>query len=125
MKSYQRDFIDFAMDSQVLRFGSFTLKSGRQSPFFFNAGLFNDGRALAKLGAFYAQALVERGLLELNVTDANGDASNGGAVDATAINDQPLPLLFGPAYKGIPLVASTAVALYTRHDVDLAYAFNR
>ncbi len=99
MKDYQRDFIEFALQRGVLRFGRFTLKSGRQSPYFFNAGLFNDGQALAQLGRFYAEALVDSGLSP--------------------------DLLFGPAYKGIPLVAATAVQLYLRHGRDLPWCFNR
>ena len=99
MKNYQRDFIEFAIDYDVLRFGEFTLKSGRKSPFFFNAGLFNDGRALAQLGHFYAAALHDHG--------------------------HSFDLLFGPAYKGIPLVSTTAVALYQDHQWNTPYAFNR
>ena len=87
MQAYQRDFIRFAIDRGVLRFGEFTLKSGRTSPYFFNAGLFNTGSALAQLGRFYAAAIVESGI--------------------------PFDVLFGPAYKGIPLAATTAVALGT------------
>lgn len=99
MKAYQKAFIEFAIERQVLRFGSFTLKSGRQSPYFFNAGLFNTGRDLAKLGRFYADALVDSGI----------------AFD----------LLFGPAYKGIPIATTTAVALNDHHDRDYPYCFNR
>lgn len=99
MQDYQRDFIEFALRVGVLRFGEFTLKSGRQSPYFFNAGLFNSGGALARLGRFYAQAIVDSGI----------------AFD----------VLFGPAYKGIPLAAVTAAALYDGHGRDVAYAFNR
>ena len=99
MQDYQRDFIDFALQVGVLRFGEFTLKSGRQSPYFFNAGLFNSGGALARLGRYYARAIVESGI----------------AFD----------VLFGPAYKGIPLAAVTAAALYDTHGTDVAYAFNR
>lgn len=99
MKDYQREFIEFALEKQVLRFGEFTLKSGRTSPYFFNAGLFNTGRDLARLGRFYASALV----------DAN-------------IN---YDLLFGPAYKGIPIATTTAVALADHHDKDVPYCFNR
>ncbi|WP_328988013.1 orotate phosphoribosyltransferase [Thiorhodovibrio winogradskyi] len=94
-----QDFVRFAIEAGVLRFGDFALKSGRRSPYFFNAGLFNSGAALARLGQFYARALVESGL----------------GVD----------MLFGPAYKGIPLAAATAIALADRHDRDLPYAFNR
>ena len=99
MKDYQRDFLQFAIDLGVLRFGEFTLKSGRISPYFFNAGLFNTGQALARLGRFYAQAIVTAGL-EFDV-------------------------LYGPAYKGIPLAAATAVALADHHGRDVPYAFNR
>jgi len=99
MQAYQRDFIRFAIDRGVLRFGEFTLKSGRTSPYFFNAGLFNSGSALAQLGRFYAAAVVESGI----------------AFD----------VLFGPAYKGIPLAAATAVALAEHHGMDLPWCFNR
>ncbi len=99
MQDYQRDFLDFALELGVLRFGEFTLKSGRISPYFFNAGLFNTGAALARLGGFYAQAIVDAGLR--------------------------FDVLYGPAYKGIPLAAVTAAALYTEHGIDVPYAFNR
>ncbi|MCU1740443.1 MULTISPECIES: orotate phosphoribosyltransferase [Pseudomonas] len=99
MQAYQRDFIRFAIDRGVLRFGEFTLKSGRTSPYFFNAGLFNSGSALAQLGRFYASAIVESGI--------------------------PFDVLFGPAYKGIPLAAATAVALAEHHGRDLPWCFNR
>ncbi len=99
MKAYQREFIEFALEKQVLKFGEFTLKSGRKSPYFFNAGLFNTGRDLARLGRFYAAALVDSGI-EFDV-------------------------LFGPAYKGIPIATTTAVALADHHDVDMPYCFNR
>ena len=99
MQAYQRDFIRFAIDRGVLRFGEFTLKSGRTSPYFFNAGLFNSGSALAQLGRFYAQAVVESGIS--------------------------FDVLFGPAYKGIPLAATTAVALAEHHQRDLPWCFNR
>ncbi|MGV8864608.1 MAG: orotate phosphoribosyltransferase [Pseudomonas sp.] len=99
MQAYQRDFIRFAIDRGVLRFGEFTLKSGRTSPYFFNAGLFNSGSALAQLGRFYAQAVVESGIS--------------------------FDVLFGPAYKGIPLAATTAVALAEHHQLDLPWCFNR
>ena len=99
MKPYQREFIEFAIEQKVLRFGEFTLKSGRVSPYFFNAGLFSSGQALAKLGRFYAAALVEAGVS--------------------------FDVLFGPAYKGIPLATTTAVALYDHHDIDTPYVFNR
>jgi orotate phosphoribosyltransferase len=99
MQAYQRDFIRFAIDRGVLRFGEFTLKSGRTSPYFFNAGLFNSGSALAQLGRFYAAAVVESGIS--------------------------FDVLFGPAYKGIPLAAATAVALAEQHQVDTPWCFNR
>ncbi|WP_223569302.1 orotate phosphoribosyltransferase [Pseudomonas sp. BF-R-26] len=99
MQAYQRDFIRFAIDRGVLRFGEFTLKSGRTSPYFFNAGLFNSGSALAQLGRFYAAAIVESGIS--------------------------FDVLFGPAYKGIPLAATTAVALAEHHGRDLPWCFNR
>lgn len=99
MQNYQKDFLDFALDVGVLRFGQFTLKSGRISPYFFNAGLFNSGSSLALLGKFYAQAIVNSGI----------------AFD----------VLYGPAYKGIPLAAVTAAALYDQHGIDIPYAFNR
>ena len=99
MKDYQRQFLDFALERQVLRFGEFTLKSGRKSPYFFNAGLFNTGKALSKLGGFYAQAVVDSGIR--------------------------FDMLFGPAYKGIPLATVTAAGLAEQHDLDLPYCFNR
>ncbi|WP_404400693.1 orotate phosphoribosyltransferase [Idiomarina seosinensis] len=99
MKDYQKQFIQFAIARGVLKFGEFTLKSGRISPYFFNAGLFNQGSDLAKLGRFYASALVDSG--------AHFD------------------VLFGPAYKGIPIAAATAIALYDNHQKDTPYCFNR
>lgn len=99
MKAYQREFIEFALERNVLRFGEFTLKSGRKSPYFFNAGLFNTGRDLARLGRFYAAALVDAGIQ--------------------------YDVLFGPAYKGIPIATTTAVALADHHEVDTPYCFNR
>ena len=99
MKSYQQDFLDFAIGQGVLRFGEFTLKSGRLSPYFFNAGLFQTGSAISLLGKFYAQAIVD--------------------------SDVAFDMLFGPAYKGIPLAAATAIALYEYHGKDYPYAFNR
>ena len=92
-------FIRFSLESGVLRFGEFKTKAGRLSPYFFNAGLFNSGLALAQLGRFYAAAVVESGI----------------AFD----------VLFGPAYKGIPLAAATAVALAEQHELDLPWCFNR
>ena len=99
MKAYQREFIEFALSKQVLKFGEFTLKSGRKSPYFFNAGLFNSGRDLAKLGRFYAAALVDAGIS--------------------------YDVLFGPAYKGIPIASATAVQLAEVHDQDVPWCFNR
>ncbi len=99
MQDYQKEFLEFALDQGVLRFGEFTLKSGRVSPYFFNAGLFNTGVSLARLGRYYAQSIVDSGI-EFDV-------------------------LFGPAYKGIPLAAATAVALADLHDRDVPYCFNR
>ncbi|MCO6549663.1 orotate phosphoribosyltransferase [Gilliamella sp. BG2] len=99
MKSYKSEFIEFALNRQALKFGEFTLKSGRKSPYFFNAGLFNTGKDLALLGRFYAAALMDTNL-EYDV-------------------------IFGPAYKGIPIVSSTVVALSEHHNVDIPYCFNR
>jgi len=99
MHDYQHDFLRFAIDNQVLRFGEFTLKSGRKSPYFFNAGLFNTGGLLARLGRFYAEAIVAAGV--------------------------GFDVLFGPAYKGIPLAAATAIALADQHGQDLPWCFNR
>ncbi|HGW5159176.1 orotate phosphoribosyltransferase [Proteus mirabilis] len=99
MKAYQRHFIELALAKNVLKFGEFTLKSGRVSPYFFNAGLFNTGRDLALLGQFYAQTLID--------------------------NHVPCDVLFGPAYKGIPIATTTAVALVEHHNMDVPYCFNR
>lgn len=99
MQSYQREFIEFAIAREVLRFGEFTLKSGRVSPYFFNAGLFHSGLALSRLGQFYAAAIQAAGA-EFDV-------------------------LFGPAYKGIPLVSATAIALAEQQGRDLPWCFNR
>ena len=99
MEGYQRAFFEFAIECGVLKFGQFTLKSGRNSPYFFNAGLFNSGEQLRRLGGFYAAALVRAGV--------------------------PFDMLFGPAYKGIPLVAATAIALAGEHGRDLPFAFDR
>ena len=99
MQNYQEAFIEFAIARNVLRFGDFTLKSGRQSPYFFNAGLFQTGSDLSRLGRFYARTLVE--------------------------NQVDFDILFGPAYKGIPLAAATAIALSDDHGRDLPWAFNR
>jgi orotate phosphoribosyltransferase len=97
--AYQSEFIELCMQLGVLRFGSFTLKSGRESPYFFNAGLFNTGAAIAAVGRAYAAAL--------------------------AASDLKFDMLFGPAYKGIPLVTITAAALAERHQRSVPFAFNR
>jgi orotate phosphoribosyltransferase len=97
--AYQSEFIDLCVQLGVLRFGSFTLKSGRESPYFFNAGLFNTGAAISAVGRAYAAAL--------------------------AASDLEFDMLFGPAYKGIPLVTITAAAMAERHDRSLPFAFNR
>lgn len=99
MRPYQNEFIELALEIDVLRFGEFTLKSGRKSPYFFNSGLFNTGYAAAKLGRSYAAA----------VAAAEIDCD----------------MLFGPAYKGIPLVALTAAALAEHYGDDLPFSFNR
>lgn len=99
MQEYQREFIQFAIERGVLRFGEFTLKSGRVSPYFFNAGLFNAGLAISRLGQFYATAIIESGL-EFDV-------------------------LFGPAYKGIPLAVTTAISLAEDYERDYPWCFNR
>ena len=99
MLAYQSEFIDLCVQLGVLRFGTFTLKSGRESPYFFNAGLFNTGRAVSAVGRAYAAAL---------------NAS-----------ELPFDMLFGPAYKGIPLVTVTAATLAERHGRDLPFAYNR
>ncbi len=99
MHDYQREFIDFSLSCGALKFGGFLLKSGRMSPYFFNSGLFNTGARLGKLGEFYAQALLQ---------------------SAVAID-----VLYGPAYKGIPLVAATAIAYAKLTNSDMPYVFNR
>lgn len=99
MEQYQKDFVDFTLETGVLKFGEFTLKSGRISPYFFNAGLFNTGSHLSQLGNFYAQA-IEASNLQFDV-------------------------LFGPAYKGIPLAAATAIALNDNFNRNVPYSFNR
>ncbi len=99
MQDYQQEFLDFALKAGVLRFGEFTLKSGRKSPYFFNAGLFNTGACLAHLGRYYAKA-IHTSRIEFD-------------------------LIFGPAYKGIPLAAVTAAALFDQYNLDIPYAFNR
>ncbi|MBE9526842.1 MAG: orotate phosphoribosyltransferase [Proteobacteria bacterium] len=99
MQDYQYNFIKFALDKGVLRFGEFTLKSGRISPYFFNSGLFDTGGSLAQLGRFYASALVD--------------------------SQVEFDMLFGPAYKGIPLASTCSIALADEHQKDLPYSFNR
>lgn len=99
MHDYQREFIEFSLEHEVLRFGDFTLKSGRQSPYFFNAGLFNTGERLAGLGRFYASAIVDSGL--------------------------DFDVMLGPAYKGIPIAAAAAVQLSEHFDRDVPWCFNR
>jgi len=108
-QSYQQEFIELALACEVLQFGEFELKSGRVSPYFFNAGKISSGAALARLGRCYAAALF------------NAKLSNAKVSNAKLSPD----MLFGPAYKGIPLVASTAMALSSDHDIDLPFAFNR
>ena len=99
MHDYQREFIEFAIRNEVLRFGEYTLKSGRISPYFFNSGLFNSGASIARLGRYYAETIMRSEL----------------AFD----------ILFGPAYKGIPLAVATTVAIAEHHGRDVPYAFNR
>ena len=98
-ENYKNEFLQLAIENEVLRFGEFTLKSGRVSPYFFNAGLFATGKAMALLGQYYAQAIIDSGIR--------------------------FDLLFGPAYKGIPLAAVTAAALYEKHGLDIPWAYNR
>ncbi len=99
LEDYQREFLDFALSQGALKFGEFTLKSGRKSPYFFNAGEFCTGAALARLGVYYAKAIVQSGIS--------------------------FDCLFGPAYKGIPLASATAIALASRYERDIPYVFNR
>jgi orotate phosphoribosyltransferase len=99
MLDYQKEFLGFALNEEVIRFGEFTLKSGRKSPYFFNAGLFNTGEGMSKLGKFYAQALINSGI--------------------------EFDILFGPAYKGIPLATATAIALSEHHGRNTPWCFNR
>ncbi len=99
MKQFTKEFLDLSIELGILKFGEFKLKSGRLSPYFFNAGLFNTGAALAKLGRYYAQALVDSGV--------------------------EFDMLYGPAYKGITLAAATAIALADEHGINVPYAYNR
>ncbi len=99
MQAYQREFIEFALAREALKLGSFRLKSGRESPYFFNTGVFDSGRALARLGEYYAAAMV----------------AHAPAFD----------MIFGPAYKGIPLGAAVSIALAEHHDRDVPFCFNR
>ena len=99
MKQFTKEFLDLSIELGILKFGEFKLKSGRLSPYFFNAGLFNTGEALAKLGKYYAQALVDSGV--------------------------EFDMLYGPAYKGITLAAATAISLANDHGINVPYAYNR
>lgn len=99
MQPYQREFVEFMVEADVLTFGDFTTKSGRATPYFINAGRYRTGSQIARLGRYYAQA----------IRDAFGDVD----------------VLFGPAYKGIPLVVTTSMALAGEHDRDTAFCFNR
>ena len=99
MRAYQKEFLELSLELGVLRFGEFTLKSGRTSPYFFDAGIFSSGYAAAKLGRYYASAIADSGI--------------------------EFDMLFGPAYKGIPLAVLAASALAEHHDLDVPYAFNR
>ena len=99
MLDYQKEFIAYALACEALKFGEFQLKSGRISPYFFNSGLFNTGARLAKLGQFYAKTLIQA--------------------------DLPVDILYGPAYKGIPLVSATAIAYAEITNSDIPYVFNR
>lgn len=99
LADWQKDFIDFSIAKGVLRFGDFTLKSGRQSPYFFNAGHFDDGESQAMLGEIYARTLIDANI--------------------------PFDMVFGPAYKGIPLATSTVFALHSQYHRNLPFAFNR
>ncbi len=99
MEQYQKEFIEFAIEKQVLCFGEFTLKSGRISPYFFNSGLFNDGKSLAELGKYYAAAVKHSGI--------------------------EFDMIYGPAYKGIPLASTMAIAFQETHQTNYPFCFNR
>ena len=99
MEQYQKEFIEFAIEKQVLRFGEFTLKSGRISPYFFNSGLFNDGKSLSELGKFYAAAVKHSGI--------------------------EFDMIYGPAYKGIPLASTMAIAFQEQYQTSYPFCFNR
>lgn len=99
MNQYQQDFIEFAISKDVLKFGEFKLKSGRLSPYFFNTGLFNDGESLQRLGEYYSASIIESGVS--------------------------FDMLYGPAYKGIPLVSTLAISLNLHHGRSVPFCFNR
>lgn len=103
MKAFKQEFLDFVIAKEVLTFGEFELKSGRISPYFFNAGKFNEGKDLALLGGFYAQAIE----------------------DALELQPFPIDVIFGPAYKGIPIATAVALTLYQQFNRNLPYCFNR
>ena len=100
MQNYKKEFIEFMRDCEVLKFGDFVTKSGRNTPFFINTGFYRDGSQLGKLGEYYAQAVVDNFGTDIDI-------------------------LFGPAYKGIPLAVTTAIALYEKHGVKVKYCANR
>lgn len=99
MKTYKRNFLELAMKLGVLKFGEFTLKSGRKSPYFFNAGLFNTGQSVTDLGQYYANTIVDSGI--------------------------EFDMIFGPAYKGIPLATISAAALAEHHQINKPFSYNR